>query len=61
MLGRSLQGTTETAGTTRLGHGDLMTMEGKFQKHYKSPGQGAARGEGGRRRPKTPLNKPRTL
>merc|ERR1719316_1232474 len=30
-----LQGTTETAGTTRLGHGDLMTMEGKFQKHYK--------------------------
>lgn len=30
-----LQGTTETVGTASLGDGDIMTMEGLFQKHYK--------------------------
>jgi len=30
-----LQGTTETLGTVPLGNGDIMTMEGLFQKHYK--------------------------
>lgn len=30
-----LQGTTETIGSTSLGDGDIMTMEGLFQKHYK--------------------------
>jgi len=30
-----LQGTTETLGTVLLGNGDIMTMEGLFQKHYK--------------------------
>lgn len=30
-----LQGTTEAAGTMALGDGDIMTMEGLFQKHYK--------------------------
>ena len=30
-----LQGTTETLGTVSLGDGDVATMEGLFQKHYK--------------------------
>jgi len=30
-----LQGTTETLGSVALGDGDVMTMEGLFQKHYK--------------------------
>lgn len=30
-----LQGTTTTMGSVALGHGDIMTMEGMFQKHYK--------------------------
>ncbi|CAE8639288.1 unnamed protein product [Polarella glacialis] len=30
-----LQGTTETVGSVSLGDGDVMTMEGLFQKHYK--------------------------
>jgi alkylated DNA repair dioxygenase AlkB len=30
-----LQGTDETLGTVSLGDGDIMTMEGLFQKHYK--------------------------
>jgi len=30
-----LQGTTETVGSVPLGDGDIMTMEGLFQKHYK--------------------------
>lgn len=30
-----LQGTTETVGSVPLGDGDIMTMEGRFQKHYK--------------------------
>ena len=30
-----LQGETEKAGAVSLGHGDLMTMEGLFQRHYK--------------------------
>ena len=30
-----LQGTTETLGTVALGDGDVATMEGLFQKHYK--------------------------
>jgi alkylated DNA repair dioxygenase AlkB len=30
-----LQGTTEVVGTASLGDGDIMTMEGLFQKHYK--------------------------
>jgi len=30
-----LQGTTQTVGSVPLGDGDIMTMEGLFQKHYK--------------------------
>eukprot|EP00441_Pelagodinium_beii_P018144 CAMPEP_0197660886 /NCGR_PEP_ID=MMETSP1338-20131121/51122_1 /TAXON_ID=43686 ORGANISM="Pelagodinium beii, Strain RCC1491" /NCGR_SAMPLE_ID=MMETSP1338 /ASSEMBLY_ACC=CAM_ASM_000754 /LENGTH=432 /DNA_ID=CAMNT_0043238333 /DNA_START=63 /DNA_END=1361 /DNA_ORIENTATION=+ len=30
-----LQGTTQTLGSVALGDGDVMTMEGLFQKHYK--------------------------
>lgn len=30
-----LQGTTETLGSCSLGNGDIMTMEGLFQKHFK--------------------------
>merc|ERR1712087_347594 len=30
-----LQGTTDTLGAVPLGDGDIMTMEGLFQKHYK--------------------------
>merc|ERR1712039_506448 len=30
-----LQGTDKTLGSAPLGHGDIMTMEGLFQKHYK--------------------------
>jgi alkylated DNA repair dioxygenase AlkB len=30
-----LQGTSTTLGSTQLGDGDVMTMEGLFQKHYK--------------------------
>lgn len=30
-----MQGTTQTVGSCRLGDGDIMTMEGLFQKHYK--------------------------
>jgi len=30
-----LQGTTEKIGSVQLGDGDIMTMEGLFQKHYK--------------------------
>jgi alkylated DNA repair dioxygenase AlkB len=36
-----LQGETEKAGDVRLGHGDLMTMEGLFQRHYKHSAPGS--------------------